>query len=166
MQQAATKDTMEVREERLCSRQRACAASGMAAARRDGTSSSSCGHGWLLANEPPATFALVIVRKTCSLDGRKPRSGFRHGTRPEQAISCHNPVQVHGPRREWKRKTDHEMLLGWLCTIKPGTLRPACTGQQPGAGHRSRCWCRVFFLFWLYVALRRPRWQERLLVRC
>jgi len=106
------------------------------------------------------------VRKTCKLDGRKFRSEFRYCTRPEQAISCFSPVQVHGPHREWKRKAAHEMLVGPLCTIKPGTLRPACTGQQPGAGHRWRLLVPRFVPFWLYVALRRPQWQHRLLVRC
>jgi len=87
-----------------------------------------------------------IVRKTCRLDGRKSRSGFRPCTRPEQAISCYNPVQVHGPRREWKRKADHEVLFESLCTIKPGTLRPACTSVMLSTLQNAACQVHTLWL--------------------
>jgi len=87
-----------------------------------------------------------IVGKACRLDGRKSRSGFRPCTRPEQAISCYNPVQVHGPRREWKRKADHETLLGPMCTIKPWTLRPACTSVMLSTLHNAACQLHTLWL--------------------
>jgi len=86
------------------------------------------------------------VRITCQLDGRKSRAGFRHGTRPEQAISCSTPVQVHGPRHKWKRKADHEVLLGSLCTVKPWTLRPACTSVTLGTLQNAACQLHTLWL--------------------
>jgi len=97
-------------------------------------------------NEWRCTMNPEIVGKTCRLDGRKSRSGFRPCTRPEQAISCYNPVQVHGPRREWKRKEDHETLLGPMCTIKPWTLRPACTSVVLSTLHNAACQLHTLWL--------------------
>jgi len=84
-----------------------------------------------------------IVRKTCRLDGRKSCSGFRPCTRREQAISCYNPVQVHGPCRESKRSEDHVVRLGSMCTIMPRTLRPACTSVY--VKYSSKCYVSIAY---------------------
>ena len=104
--------------------------------------------------------AFYIVRITCSLDGRKSRSGFCHGTRPEQAIPCYNPVQVHGPCREWKRSEDHVVRLGSMCTIMPGTLRPACTSVMLSTLQNAACqlhtlWLRPFVVTTDSIHIRR-----------
>jgi len=101
-----------------------------------------------------------IVRITCSLDGRKSRSGFCHGTRPEQAIPCYNPVQVHGPCHEWKRSEDHVVRLGSMCTIMPGTLRPACTSIKLSTLQNAACqlhtlWLRPFVVTTDSIDIRR-----------